>query len=141
MRLYGILGSLLVVSFLTCGVVSARPEAEALADVYFTARSEGDLDRTLSLYSDLFFEATPRSEWTDSLLMLEHKLGRPSSHEQREWNVYVGSGPAGTGTYVTLNYDVQYAKYPAQERFRFFTSIMGGPTEIIFHHVDSPGLL
>ena len=141
MRLYGILGSLLVVSFLTCGVVSARPEAEALADVSFSARSEGDLDLALSLYSDLFFEATPRSEWTDSLLMLEHRLGKPSRHEPTEWNVYVGSGPAGTGTYVTLDYDVQYAKYPAQETFRFFTSIMGGPTEIIFHHLDSAGLL
>ena len=132
-----------VLSIVACslGSIVARPDGEALAEKYFASRVTLDLDETLSLYGDLFFEVTPRSQWSNRLAMIESKLGKPQKHSLSSWDVFVGSRGAGPGTYVTLIYDVVYSNYPAQETFRTFTPAWGWPTTIVGHHVDSPAFL
>jgi len=133
------LGFLLLMA-LTCslGFVDAKPDAELIVTRYFESRVSGDVDEALSLYADLFFEVTPRPEWQESLVMLDRKLGPPGDRTLTAWNVFVGAREAGAGTYVALEYDVEYAFYPAHESFRIFTPAWGWPASIISHHVNSP---
>jgi hypothetical protein len=54
--------------------------------------------------------------------------------------VNFGSGIAGNGTYVTLNYRVRYAKAEGMESILVWKA-EGGKPEIVGHHFESPALL
>jgi hypothetical protein len=127
-----------VLAVATCSwnIVGVRPEA--LAGRYFASRASGDLDETLSLYGRQFYRATPRSDWSETLTWVESELGTPEDHSLSGWHVWLGLGPAGPGTYVTLRYDVQYSKHPGQETLLVFTPAWAWPTRVVQHTVDAP---
>jgi hypothetical protein len=128
----------LIACFGSCNMIDARPEAESLADKYFTSRITGNLEETLSLYGDAFFKETPRSQWIGILDAINRQLGVPLDHSLISWKIWVGHGSAGAGTYVDLDYDVNYSRYPAYETLVFFTPLLGGSPRIFSHSLDCP---
>ena len=128
----------LIASFGSCNMIDARPEAESLADKYFTSRITGDLEKTLSLYGDAFFKETPRSQWIESLAKIKRKMGIPLDPSLTGWNVWMGLGSAGAGTYVTLEYEVRYSRYMVYETLVFFSRPLGGSPRILSHSLHCP---
>lgn len=129
---------LIAAAFGSCNMIDARPEAESLAEKYFTSRITGDLEKTLSLYGDDFFENTPRSQWIEVLDEVRLKMGIPLDPSLTGWNIWVGSGSAGAGTYVTLEYEVRYSRYMVYETLVFFSPPLVGSPRILNHSLHCP---
>jgi len=124
-----------------CGASTAKSEAEALASKYFEAVEKGSPEEALPLYGDLFYKATTKEEWLKILNKVREKLGPAKSHVLANWNVSVQANTSGSGSYVTLNYNVKYALYDAQENLVIFKPMSGGEVKILGHHINSKGLL
>jgi hypothetical protein len=124
-----------------CGVSSAKSESEALCAKYFEDVQKGTLREVLPLYGDEFYKVTSKEEWIKILEKIREKLGRIQAHNLVNWNVKVQANTFGSGTFVTLVYDVKYTSYDAQEAFLVLKPLTGGPAKIIGHHINSKGLI
>jgi hypothetical protein len=124
-----------------CNAIDAKPEAEAVASRAFDSRRSGDLETTLSLYHEAFYHVTSKEDWTATLEAVEEKLGTPQRHELKNWKVYIGTGDVGSGTYVTLAYDVQYPNASATETLVLFSPPSGSEPRIVGHNLQSAALL
>lgn len=94
----------------------------------------------MTRYSPKFFKQTPQREWKRMLSKLQFKLGRIQGFELVRWNYGTRSDAAGAGTYVVLEYTVNYAKHPAHETLTVFKP-KGGQFGIPGHNINSAGLL
>jgi len=126
---------------LGCNAVTAKPEAEAIAERSFVARTSKDRAAMLSLYHEAFYQTISREDWTAMLDAIDTKLGIPEKQSLATWQVYVGTGDAGAGTYVTLAYEVHYPDAAGTETLVIFSSAAGDEPRIVGHHVNSPALL
>jgi hypothetical protein len=84
---------------------------------------------------------TPREEWNAMLVAIDAKLGRPLSYELGNWNVNVGTSPAGTGTTVSLVYAIHYERAEGIESLVLFKPSGSTVYRIIGLNVNSPALL
>jgi hypothetical protein len=123
-----------------CGAAEATREAQALADRLFQARGNGSGEAALAFYGDPFFAATPKDDWVRLTANLDRKLGRPESHSLEGWYVSVNRSAGVSGTYVTHNSRVHYAKADGVETIVVWKP-RGGQVEIVGHRFDSPALL
>ena len=72
---------------------------------------------------------------------LDAILGLPRSHEASGWKIHVGSGPVGTGTYVTLSYAVEYEDAGGTETLTLYSGDKGQEPRVVNHGFKSPALL
>ncbi len=138
MRLFVISSLVVLAAAWICFDTDPMPEAETLAAEYFSSRATGDLDWTLSLYGDKFFQEVPRSDWSETLTMVDQTLGRPAGHTLYQWNTHWGVYLTGAGYYVTLEYEVDYLNHPAREKLTIYRPFFFGRSRIIGHFVNSP---
>ena len=122
---------------LGCNVVEAKREAEALADANFSARAAGETETALAMYDEI---VGTRAQWADVLGQVQTRLGRPGERSLVGFHMEWGDQGAGPGRYTTLDYQVEYTRYPAEERIVVYTPSAGGPIRIVGHHLNSPGL-
>lgn len=133
---------LLVAALLySCGATSAKPEAEALTQKYFTAMKEGKVGEAIPLYSKEFFKETSKDKWQIMLAKINNKLGNVKSYELATWRVNTYAGTGESGTYVSLIYNVQYEKYKGTESFNIFKPASGGAVKLLGHNFNSEGLI
>jgi hypothetical protein len=116
----------------SCGFSEDKTEAMGLADRYFVAAADSDIEATLPFYSSRFFEATPRDDWTRTLGGVRSRCGIPKSHTLNTWNASSRIGTNG-GSTVTLIYDVEYAHCRISETISTFRPD-GGERQIIGHY-------
>ena len=129
------------VALFGCNAIQAKPDAEAVVGDLFDARRQGDRASVLPLYHPAFYEATPRETWSSMLDSLQSKLGSPAEETLDTWNVTVGTGDVGVGTYVTLVYQVEYAAASGTETLVLFSPAAGTRPGIIAHNINSDALL
>ncbi len=132
--------TLLLILVFGCGFTEDKNVAENLANDLFDSISVQDFDRTMHFYSSRFFEHTSQDEWLAILHNLNMKLGDLESYELVSWNIKKQAHTSGTGTYVLLQYNVNYSKYPSVETLTLFRPI-GGELKILGHNINSAGLL
>jgi hypothetical protein len=121
--------------------LDVKPQAEALVSRQFAARASGDVAGALALYGDVFYQATPREQWTQMLSGIEKKLGRPGAAEPAGFQVFFGAKRAGLGSYVTLQYEVSYGTEKAREIFVVFRAPSAEEPSIVGHQILSDALL
>ncbi len=122
-----------------CGLLESKEEAEQKADQFYYLIGQGKRDAILEFYSDEFYEATSREEWTRSLETVTLKLGNYQQHKLMSWQTKSLTGSDGTGTLAVLVYRVQYSKYDATETLTLFKSIGDSAFRIMGHHIHSDG--
>lgn len=136
-----ILKWVLVVSLVAgCGFTEGKEEAEQLAGRLFDSVRSHDFDTAMTYYSEAFFNQTSQDEWTTVLNSLNQKLGDLQSYELNGWNVKKQVHTSGSGTFVSLQYHVTYARYPATEVLVLFKPV-GGDYKVLSHNINSKGLL
>ena len=84
---------LLVTFFATgCGFMQSKQAAESVISEHFHKIRTNGYDAVLDDYADKFFTATPRDQWSASLLRVSEKLGAFRSHQVVGWNVSKADG-------------------------------------------------
>lgn len=121
--------------------MESKQQAEALAEQYFAAATEGNAASILEMYDDAFYKATPEGRWRETCERVRTKLGKPKVHTLSNWavNNIVGSG--GNGAYVTLVYQVEYEKENGSETIGVFMPAATHRPGIRAHNFASNALL
>lgn len=112
----------------------APTEAERLIERYFEAVGAQRYDDVLPLYSDLFFEKTPREDWKQALANVRNSLGELQTHKVQRPLKEREEGPEGSYR-LTLIYIVQYSRFKAEETITVFQEPSGGPLNILEHNI------
>lgn len=131
------LGSLAAIAVALCITGCGGPPptpAERLAEQYFEVVGRQAYDEALPLYSELFFEKTPREQWKQSLADVQRSMGEPLSHRLQRPLQPAEEGPDGSYR-QTLVYVVQYKRYKAEETITVFQAPSGGPLRILEHNI------
>lgn len=123
-----------------CGIGEDKTAAETIVINVLEDIKLRDIDEALTFYSPQFFQQTSKEEWKSLLQRLSEKLGKLESYKLLTWHVTKQVHTSGSGTYLTLQYEVQYSKYPATETLTVFKPI-GGEYRILGHYINSVGLL
>jgi hypothetical protein len=124
-----------------CNPVKERAEAEACVARVFAARHSGTAEQALAAYADEAQQGMGRDEWSQMLVALDAKLGRPVSERLTAWNVTLATNSLGTGTFVSLQYDVTYERAEGTESIVAFKPSGASDFRIVGHHVNSPAFL
>lgn len=80
----------------------------------------------MPLYSEEFYEKTPKENWMNILRKIHEKLGTPENFKQLNWKVKAQAHRSLSGTVVTLVYGIQYSKHEAREVIKVFKLASGG---------------
>jgi len=128
-RIPSVVVLVLITCFVSIGctnVASRRQAAERVADAYFGAFGDNKIDEVMKLYDEEFFRTTLREDWRRTLLDIQGKLGRSTSHVRTGWN---GVLPLSGGSFtVTLVYDVKYENGTGRETLVIKVPDVGRPT-------------
>jgi len=140
-KLRAVLGlAVALVTAVGCGVSKDKTAAQGVAEACFESVKRKDFQGVLQCYSPKFFENTSREKWTKMLQNVNAKLGDLQDYEIVGWNFRKFAGLGG-GTYLHLQYNVTYSKYPAQEILTLYRPLTGGEFKIVAHGINSPGFL
>ncbi len=131
---------LMAVTITGCSLVEDKSVAENVVKNYFELIKDKNFEKTLTLYSKQFFEKTKKEDWLQILKNINGKLGDLQKYELIRWNINKRVG-TGSGTYFSLQYQVTYSKYPANESFTIFKKRRGSELRIVGHFINSQGLL
>ena len=124
-----------------CGFAESKRDAEAVLNRHFQALAAGDIPAALADYGARFFQETTEDEWANALTKLSEKLGPYQSHSVTSWHVSKKAGTSGSGTTVSLECQVTYARHPAKETFSLFKGPGDSDYAIIAHKIDALALL
>jgi len=115
-----------------CGFTEEKNRATALLERYFTAASTSDAAGLLAFYSEEFFAATSRGEFTRLLENIGARCGQRRTHRLANWNVTTRVG-SHAGSTTVLTYDVEYARCQVTETITVFRPPDAEP-KILGHH-------
>ena len=138
-------GFLLLTSWLLClagcGITKSKQDADMVLTRHFQAVSTNDLVAALNDYGSQFFQGTSKEEWRKVLSRLNAKMGAYQSHTITGWRSFTKAGSFGSGTTVTLQCQVIYARHSAKETFTLFKGLTDSGYKIIAHQIDGAALL
>jgi hypothetical protein len=124
-----------------CGFVQSTQDAEKVVARHFQELATNGVDVAMTDYGDAFFKKTTKQEWRKALSNLGQKLGTYQSDTITSWRVFKNAGTTGSGTTVTLQFQVTYSKHKATENFTLFKGITDSDYKIVGHQINSTGLL
>ena len=122
---------------LACHSTEALPEALAVMERHFAARSAQDHAAVIALHHPVFLAKHPADEWSATLAEMEERLGDPTGHELQRRKLVAGIKQAGLGSYVLLTYSVHYAHAETRESFILFKPARGGAVQIVDHELEA----
>jgi hypothetical protein len=103
--------SLVCIIVIGCGV--DKHQADNLVNQYFEAIKENDFNQATSLYSEKFFETTPREKAIQMLNVMQSKYGDLISYKQTKWSIVHSNGDENhpKGNSYIFQYELIYTKY------------------------------
>jgi hypothetical protein len=123
-----------------CGDQGEKQAAEQVLAHHFEALAHEDYDAALADYDDMFFEDVTRSEWRNTLRMVDDKLGTLQRYELGG-QALDSKTSAGPGTYLKFRCNAAYSKHAAKETFYLFRRMGAAKFKILAHEIDSRGFL
>jgi hypothetical protein len=133
---------LLALALLTgCGSADGEARARRVAEAYFQAVKEKDSERAASFYAARFFEARSREVWKRDLALIAERLGALQSYSIKSSRRRTDFVPPDSGSYVTLTYEVKYARHSAVETLTVHKPFARGEFRIVDHQISSEGFL
>lgn len=134
--------SLLAIALLAgCGRADREAQARQVAEAYFLAVKEKDVDRAMNFYAKRFFETRSPEGWKRDLRLIAERLGALESYALKSSRWRTDFVPPDSGRYVTLNYDVKYRSHGARETVTLHRPFVRGEFRIIGHEISSEGFL
>jgi hypothetical protein len=135
---HGLLALTLLVG---CGTAEREADARQAAEAYFQAVKDRNPDRAVSFYAKRFFETRSPEGWKQDLKLIAERLGTLQSHSLKSWSSRTDFVPPDSGSYVTLHYEVKYARHTATETLTLHKPFARGEYRIVDHRISSEGFL
>jgi hypothetical protein len=110
--------ALMLLALLAACSLEGDAESRAVVDRYYASFGAGDINGVLGLYSDRFYSATPRADWSRTLHGMHDRCGAVRSHKLLNWSQsrqLFSDGDSGSRS--TLVYDVTYDSCEVTEAF------------------------
>ena len=124
-----------------CGRAEVEAQARRVAEAYFQAVKEKDVERALSFYAKRFFETRSPEGWKQDFGLIADRLGALESFALNSSRWSTDFVPPHSGSYVTLNYQVKYRSHGARETLTLHRPFTRGEFRIIGHEISSEGFL
>lgn len=131
----------LVLALAGCGPGDREARARAAVEGYLEAVKAGDPDRAMAFFARSYFEMRNPVGWKADLRLITERLGPLRSYSLKRWSWRTDFIPPNSGTHVTLEYELRYARHPASETFTVFKPFARGDYRIVNHRIASPGLM
>ncbi len=122
-----------------CGGQDKEARARAVAEGYLQAVKDRDPARAMTFFAKAYFETRSPTGWKADLRLITMRLGPLQSYSLRNWSWRTDFVPPDSGTHVTLQYDVRYAKYSAVETFIVLKPFARSEYKIVSHSIASEG--
>lgn len=122
-----------------CGAQDKEARARAVAEGYFQAVKDKDPDKAMTFFAKTYFETRSRAGWKADLRLILTRLGPLQSYSLKNWSWRTDFVPPDSGTQVTLQYEVRYAKFPAIETFTVLKPLARNEYKILSHSIASEG--
>lgn len=132
---------LLALLLAACGVQERQAEARGVAEGFFRAMQANDVDRASAFFAPGYLETRSTEGLKQDLQIITARLGDLRSYRLATARSRTDFIPPESGTYVTLEYEVRYARYPAWERFTIHKPFGRGEYKILNHTIESHGFL
>ena len=123
-----------------CGAGDREARARAAAEGYLQALKDKDPDRAMTFFARTYFETRSAAGWKADLRLITGRLGGVQAYSLKTWTWRTDFVPPDSGTHVTLEYDVKYARHPAVETFVVYKPFARGEYKIVGHKIASRGL-
>ena len=123
-----------------CGAGDREARARSAAEGYLQAVKDKDPDRAMTFFARTFFETRSPAGWKADLRLITTRLGALQAYSFKNWTWRTDFVPPDSGTHVTLEYDVKYAKHSATETFVVYKPLARGEYRIVGHKIASKGL-
>lgn len=130
---------LLVLALAGCGAGDREARARAAAEGYLQAVKDKDPDKAMGFFAKTYFETRSATGWKADLRLITGRLGALQSYSLKSWTWRTDLVPPDSGTHVTLQYEVKYARHTATETFVVFKSFARGDYKIVGHTIASKG--
>jgi hypothetical protein len=122
-----------------CGDGDREARARAAAEGYLQAVKAKEPDKAMAFFAKAYFENRSPTAWKADLRLITTRLGALQSYSLKSWTWRTDFVPPDSGTHVTLEYEVKYAKHTATETFVVFKPFARGEYRIIGHKIASKG--
>lgn len=122
-----------------CGAGDKEARARAAAEGYLQAVKDKDPDRAMTFFARTYFETRGAAGWKADLRLITTRLGALQTYSLKNWTWRTNFVPPDSGTHVTLEYEVKYAKHTATETFVVYKPVARGEYRIVGHKIASKG--
>lgn len=135
--------SVLVVVLLLagCGARDREAQARVVVEGYFQAVKAKDLDRAVTFFAPGYLETRSIEGLKEDLRIIAARLGDLQSYRLTAARWRTDLIPPESGTHVTLEYEVRYARHPGREIFTVHKPFGRGEYKISGYHIVSEGFL
>ncbi|MEK6665390.1 MAG: hypothetical protein AABZ20_03075 [candidate division NC10 bacterium] len=130
---------LVLLTLAGCGAGDKEARARAAAEGYLQALKDKDPDRAMTFFARTYFETRSPAGWKADLRLITARLGALQAYSLKNWNWRTNFVPPDSGTHVTLEYEVKYAKHPATETFVVYKPLARREYRIVGHKIASKG--
>ena len=124
-----------------CGAGDKQARARAVAEGYLQAVKDKDPNKAMTFFAKAYFETRSPAGWKADLRLITSRLGPLQSYSLRSWSWRTDFVPPDSGTHVTLQYNVKYAKHSAVETFIMLKPFTRNEYKIVSHSIASEGLM
>ena len=131
---------LVLLALAGCGAGDREARARSAAEGYLQAVKDKNPDRAMTFFARTFFETRSPAGWKADLRLITTRLGALQTYSLKNWTWRTDFIPPDSGTHVTLEYDVKYAKHTATETFVVYKPLARGEYRIVGHKIASKGL-
>jgi len=124
-----------------CGAEERQARARIVAEGYFQAVKAKDLDGAIAVFAKRYLETRSPEGLKQDLQIITARLGELRSYRLTATRWRTDFIPPDSGTHVTLEYEVQYARHPALETFTIHIPFTRREDKILNHAIVSQGFL
>jgi hypothetical protein len=118
-----------------------KAQAERPLAGYFEAVKAEDLDRALGFFGERYLETRGAQGLKADTEIIMTRLGQLREYRLTAASRRIEFIPPESGTFVTLEYEVRYAKHRAKETFTLHKPFVRGEYRIVGHRIVSEGFL
>lgn len=122
-----------------CAAEDRHAQARTVAEGYLQAVKAKDMDRAIAFFAPRYLETRNPKVLKQDIRIITARLGDLQSYRLTSARWRTDFIPPESGTFVTLEYEVRYAKHPAQERFTVQKPFGRGEYKIVGHSMVSEG--
>ncbi|MBI4611751.1 MAG: hypothetical protein HY726_22410 [Candidatus Rokubacteria bacterium] len=131
---------LLVAIFLAgCGTEDREAHGRRVAEGYLQAVKANDLDGAITYFAPGYLETRNPQVLKQDIQIITARLGDLRSYRLTAARSRTGFVPPETGAFVSLQYEVHYARHAAEERFTIQKPFGRGEYKIVGHSIVSEG--